>query len=142
MGLDNGIVLVSKRKIDLNEFPNIIFDYYKYDADCFEEKRDDGKYKYEVCYWRKFLPLRNSILGCIGCRESNDSTTELSIDDLNEIRNIICLNLFTLHNDSSGEYWDQSTVAQHYGIDLSVISWLMEFLEENPLAYCYFYDSY
>ena len=59
MGLDNGIVLATHHKINMDDIP----EYIVIEEDDWRNNDDDYNdgYYYDVCYWRKCWNIRNFI---------------------------------------------------------------------------------
>ena len=129
MGLDNGIVL--KYRGDVN--PPSYVRIEKYDE--FE-----SNVEWEVCYWRKCHGIRDDIIGLLG-GESDDSVYDLSIKD---VENIMDLMYETLKSpeDWRSPIWSFDEMIRHLAQEIVNLSWLLEFMQENPHATAYFYDSY
>lgn len=127
MGLDNGVVL--KTKVPIN-IPHPPFDWHS-DPD-----------EHEVCYWRKFWGLRNTIV-------TEFHQTEECADvplDAERVGRLRCILEEFLDRDFYEQYgdsiWDYEEYLIHNIECCENLAWLQNFLEEHPDEECYFYDSY
>lgn len=139
MGLDNGIQLITKQKIDLDDW-EIVPDYVKIEFDDFFTKEYNDGYYYDICYWRKCWNIRHVILDII--EEDGDGRYE--IDKPSQIQTIMN-NLIMFLEDM--ETWDNSIwsaeeIIPHLAQDIVNLSWLKKYKQENPTAKISFYDSY
>ena len=92
MGLDNGIRLITHRPLDKEVIPREFWDRVSLAED--EDKPEMHKsyqleykndYDYELCYWRKWWPLRNWIMDRFA-KDPEAYITELSTADVLMIR--------------------------------------------------------
>ena len=74
MGLDNGIVLQTKRELEIPSYVCVEYEYLK------------NWHNYDVCYWRKCQSIREMIFKCIDVKEDDDGRYDLSIQDVEQIR--------------------------------------------------------
>lgn len=126
MGLDNGIVLVSKG----------------YDFDPPHPRGSYFEGEVEVCYWRKFWGFRNEVIEFFN-QEKECEDIPLDWEDVYEI--ILILERF-LDRDYFNTYgqsiWYYEDYLVHMINDLENLRYLANYLKENPKIECYFYDSY
>jgi hypothetical protein len=140
MGLDNGIHLKTKNKIDLNDW-EITPDYVKIEFDEFSTKEYNDGYYYDICYWRKCWNIRHIILNIVG-KENDGGIYE--IDKPSQIQNIINEIIILLENMEEWEQsiWTAKEMIPHLAQDIVNLSWLKKYKVEHPEAKIIFYDSY
>ena len=138
MGLDNGIMLKCKNKIDLSLLPwfvNIELDKYS---------DDRITYEYEITYFRKCWGIRGEVCMLLHSPEDGGYST-IDPEDIPAIIRI-------LEKYSEKEYWDENADSiweydeQIHNIRQTIknLLWLKEYLENNKdnVDECYWYDSY
>ena len=145
MGLDNGIVLATKHKINIEELP----EYVKIDADNWREKYDNsGYFYYDVCYWRKCWNIRGYILD-FNNLDYDDEKYEYRLEKDHLIllqRKFI--NYLCYMNKSEEEYmdgetiWEADVMINHLAREIVNLGWLIDFITEHPTSKVIFYDSY
>lgn len=142
MGLDNGITLYSKTKIDFDTLP-FLQEYIDFECESF--KSVDGRvgYNVEVVYWRKCWNIRNKIFKVLGLDE-NKPEHDLTLKDISKIQEVLCdllLDPYTWEDDG-GCIWDLGEMCGRIGKDIVVLGWLKKHLEEDRFSWATFYDSY
>lgn len=140
MGLDNGIILKTKKEINLN-VEDGDFDAVPSCVHIEElEKSEDGFYQYDVCYWRKCWGLRNTIVEILEMDE-HLYEKDVNLKNLSLISDAI---YYILKEPDCWEssVWDIDEMTSHLAQDIININWLIKYLKNNNHAYCYFYDSY
>lgn len=130
MGLDNGIILRHKGEVYAPSYVKI---------EKFEE--ENGDINWEVCYWRKCQGVRNEILGVIGHMVDDGGEYDLTPSMLEKIRNVMYEQLCYPESWYS-QIWSFDEMIPHLAQEIVNISWLLDFMKENPHATAYFYDSY
>lgn len=130
MGLDNGICIKNRRRESLSLWP------FKYP---FESDFDEDV---EICYWRKYWTLRNSILLDIGVLESEGGDYPLSIRQVKRISRIISGYLKDPESWEERFSWafDESKLILRE--DLWNLWWLRWWMLFHPKEIVYFYDSF
>ena len=120
MGLDNGILLKTHNKINMDDW-EIIPDYITVEFDEFYTNEYKDGYYYEVCYWRKYWGLRNDVMRDLGFKDKGGGHYEIEkIDDLKEdnkrmedkiddIKN--CLNKLVVKSKSDDDKLERRLVA-------------------------------
>ena len=134
MGLDNGLTLRTRKQID----PNLVPSYVEITA---EPTNDALVFEYEVCYWRKCWNIRDMIFNCLGDVGKDNSSCEVSISALESIRDGI-YEFLCNGDDWEDSIWDFDEMIDHLSLDIVNLSWVINYLKEDPHAYVYFYDSY
>ena len=134
MGLDNGIVLVTKHKIKQEDIPDYI--------DLSDYKEENNSYSYDICYWRKCWGLRNWFL-----REAypnwdlDQYRFQMTEREVNILLKII--RHYLRHpedwNDSIWEFDEIKPCLREQQWNLVL---LRTWMRKHPDAYVYFYDSY
>ena len=136
MGLENGLILHSDRKI---EFPSEIKDYINGYVSI-----QDKKYHYELCYWRKCWNIRREMSYIISA--PLDYVAKFGLDIL-EVKNLWrALNdLNDKRSWESGEsIWIYEEIKDHLTRDLLILEWLIFFMRQHEESEytVEFYDSY
>ena len=138
MGLDNGLIIKTKKKIDEDSMPDYV------ELSGYSSTPDGKSWEYEICYWRKCWNVRKMIMEILDVPEPGCSVYDVTPKQLVQIRDGI------YHFLTDGEQWDESgesiwdfkdmipTLAQNI-VD---ITWALDYLKEHPYAYMRFYDSY
>ena len=133
MGLDNGIILKQKEKIE-DPFPPYI------KIDLFDQT--DDAIEYEICYWRKCPGLRAKILSVIPPGEDDYAAEyELDTKTLEKIRDVIYEQLKN-PEDWWSPIWGFEEIVHHLARDIVNITWLIDHISNNTKSVAYFYDSY
>lgn len=139
MGLDNGLILVTTNKIQMDELP----EYIAIEDNNWRnenEKYDEGYY-YDICYWRKWWKLRHFIL-------SLDNIEKGKIDgeyilDLNHITQIQKKEIeYLCHLDEWDDYWFPEDIICQLAQDIVNLSWLKDYIMNHKFTKIIFYDSY
>lgn len=134
MGLDNGIILKSKVKIDETKLP-----FFMKETVSFDEK--DKEYSVTIAYYRKCYELRDKIMKACNC--SDNETIELPRRSLIHIQKIL-MDYFSDYQswDKEDSIWNFEEMIEHLAYDILRISWAIDYISNNSFCYCYFYDSY
>lgn len=132
MGLDNGIILKTKNKIEN------IPEYIKISEINYDN--DKNFYSYDICYWRKCWNIRNKIF-IIAKNSVDGGIGELTISDIETIKNILFEFLCNGEN-WDGSIWEFGEMIPQLAQDIVNLSWLTNYLKNNSKSYSYFYDSY
>jgi len=145
MGLDNGIVLRVKGKIDPEDrilsIPGI-------EKDDWYEENHPGFSQYDICYWRKCWNIRDILfVNCDDAKGKDDcGTYSLTIDELEAIRHSLYLTICEgpdAWNDGDQSIWDFEEIMNQLPWDLVRISALIDYMEKNGgRCEAFFYDSY
>lgn len=142
MGLDNGIMLKTKRPIRDWEIPSYVDIFLYENKEENEIKNENRIYEYEVCYWRKWWGFRNTVLD----EAPNIYDGENSFLKAEDIDAMIDVLHQLLDNPEEWEcpIWGLSEVLGHIAQSIVNLNWLKDFIAENQswIYDCYFYDSY
>lgn len=139
MGLDNGLILVTTNKIQMDKLP----EYIAIEDNNWRnenEKYNEGYY-YDICYWRKWWNLRHFIL-------SLDNIEKGKVDgeyilDLNHITQIQKKEIeYLCHLDEWDDYWFPEDVICQLAQDIANLSWLKDYIMSHKFTKIIFYDSY
>ena len=85
MGLDNGILLKTHNKINLDDW-EIMPEYTTIEFDEFYTKEYKDGYYYEICYWRKYWGLRNDVMRDLRFKDEGGGRYEIEkVDDLKAV---------------------------------------------------------
>lgn len=135
MGLDNGICV--RRNEETSKIPELR---------CFAEPYDkEGKYDFEIAYWRKCWNIRNDILGILKHRQDEEYTYAVTKENLKEI--IKLLESYNSENfeDSGTCIWDWDAPEWPYSAktaaDIENLKKLHSLMDKYNLE-VYFYDLY
>lgn len=135
MGLDNGICV--KRNAETSEIPELRRFAESYDK--------EGKYDFEIAYWRKCWNIRNDILWILKHEHGEEYTYSITKESLNQV--IKLLESYNSENfEDSGTYiWDWDAPGWPYSAqiaaDIENLRQLRELMDKYDLK-VYFYDSY
>ena len=139
MGLDNGIRLKSKTRID---FP----DYIQIDGQDFSDEHDGFPFTYDICYWRKCRNVRSAIFDIIDRDKDDDNqyVFDVTADDCRKIAEVFIEYLKNPESwdDENLSIWTFDEYKNHIADDIINLSWLSKVLCENNKCYAEFYDSY
>ena len=134
MGLDNGIILRSKREL---KNPNFI------DSSRYVETDDDGNqhFEYYVLYWRKWWSFRNDVMSELGFADG-DYSFPLTVEQLEKIQEI-----YNYYNSEetwqeADSIWNWEEVKDHFPEQNKVFEWLKSYKKLHPSVEVLFYDSY
>ena len=133
MGLDNGLILHSKEKID---FPN--------EVHVRDWGKVDGCYYYSLCYWRKCWNIRREMAHIINA--PLDYVAKYNLD-ITEVKNLWrAINELNSKRawENGDSFWSYDEMKDHLDKDLLALEWLIHFMrtrkEEDYVVE--FYDSY
>lgn len=144
MGLENGIVLQVRGKIDpdaaILKVPGIEkVDWYDKPEPCFTY--------YDICYWRKYWNIRDILFDNFKAKETGEPNGKypLTNKELESIRDDIYHLICDGENrwDDSRTMWSFEDSVGRLGWDIVRLSELIRYLEAHT-GYCeaFFYDSY
>ena len=137
MGLDNGLILHTKKRINSKNKP----DFIKSLVD--QELKSDYPYGYEICYWRKCWNIRREVAHAIGAPLDYVSKYNLTIEEVKNIWRAV-ENLNSPRTWGNDSIWTYNEMSGHLNDDLLSIEWLIHFMKEHKKdEYAVeFYDSY
>ena len=142
MGLDNGIQLITKQKLDLDDW-EIIPEYVHIEFDEFDTNKYKDGYYYNICYWRKCSCIRNSILNNI-FNEYNSAGGIFVIDKINQIEQIQDILIYHLLNLEQwrSAIWTLDEACHNIAQCIINLAWLKEFIQMHTFNKVIFYDSF
>ena len=142
MGLDNGIQLITKQKLDLDDW-DIIPEYVHIEFDEFDTNKYKDGYYYNICYWRKCSCIRNSILNNI-FNEYNSAGGIFVIDKINQIEQIQDILIYHLLNPKQwrSAIWTLDEACHNIAQCIINLAWLKEFIQMHTFNKVIFYDSF
>ena len=142
MGLDNGIQLITKQKLDLDDW-DIIPEYVHIEFDEFDTNKYKDGYYYNICYWRKCSCIRNSILNNI-FNEYNSAGGIFIIDKINQIEQIQDILIYHLLNPEQwrSAIWTLDEACRNIAQCIINLAWLKEFIQMHTFNKVIFYDSF
>lgn len=142
MGLDNGIQLITKQKLDLDDW-DIIPEYVHIEFDEFDTNKYKDGYYYNICYWRKCSCIRNSILNNI-FNEYNSAGGQFIIDKTNQIEQIQDILIYHLLNPEQwrSAIWTLDEACHNIAQCIINLAWLKEFIQMHTFNKVIFYDSF
>lgn len=141
MGLENGIILQVRGKIDpdaaILKVPGIEkVDWY--------DNLEPGFTYYDICYWRKYWNIRDILFDNAHAKEESDDKYPLTIKQLESIRD----DIYYLICDGEDRwdtraFWSFEDSVGRLGWDIVRLSELIRYLKADT-TYCevFFYDSY
>lgn len=135
MGLDNGICV--KRNEETSKIPELRRFAESYDK--------EGKYDFEIAYWRKCWNIRNDILWILGHGQGEEYTYSITKESLNQV--IKLLESYNSENFEGGGVciWDWDDPKWPYSAqiayDIGNLRQLRKLMDKYDLK-VYFYDSY
>lgn len=136
MGLDNGLILHSKEKVEFPQELNTINWVY-----------EDGMYHYEICYWRKCWNIRREMAYIINAEFDYVAKYGLDIEEIKNLWRAIN-DLNSKRSWETGDsFWTYEEIKNHLITDLLRLEWLISFMqihkkELNEKIWVEFYDSY
>lgn len=142
MGLDNGIQLITKQKLDLDDW-EIIPEYVHIEFDEFDTNHYKDGYYYNICYWRKCQCIRNAILNHV-FNEKNSAGGIFVIDKVNQIEQIQDILIYHLLNPEQwrSAIWTLDEACHNIAQCIINLAWLKEFIQMHTFNKVIFYDSY
>ena len=142
MGLDNGIQLITKQKLDLDDW-DIIPEYVHIEFDEFDNNKYKDGYYYNICYWRKCSCIRNLILNNI-FNEYNSAGGIFVIDKINQIEQIQDILIYHLLNPKQwrSAIWTLDEACHNIAQCIINLAWLKEFIQMHTFNKVIFYDSF
>ena len=142
MGLDNGIQLITKQKLDLDDW-EIIPEYVHIEFDEFDTNKYKDGYYYNICYWRKCSCIRNLILNNI-FNEYNSAGVIFVIDKINQIEQIQDILIYHLLNPKQwrSAIWTLDEACHNIAQCIINLAWLKEFIQMHTFNKVIFYDSF
>ena len=142
MGLDNGIQLITKQKLDLDDW-EIIPEYVHIEFDEFDTNKYKDGYYYNICYWRKCQCIRNAILNHV-FNEKNSAGGIFVIDKVNQIEQIQDILIYHLLNPEQwrSAIWTLDEACHNIAQCIINLAWLKEFIQMHTFNKVIFYDSY
>ena len=138
MGLDNGLIIRTKKIIPEDSVPDYVELSGSYST------LDGTTWAYEVCYWRKCWNVRNMIMEILDAPEPGNAYYDVTPKQLVQIRDGI-YHFLTGEDrwDGSGDsIWDFKDRIPNLAQNIVDITWALGYLKEHPYAYMQFYDSY
>ena len=142
MGLDNGIRLIMRQKIDPKE--DILFnDFEKIDFDEFATNEYKDGYYYDVCYWRKCWNIREMIFDILDA-DRNSLSEKYEIDKPSQIQEISDRLYKMLQNgeDWENSIWDFEDMITPLAYDIVNLAALKRIMTKYTNVKVEFYDSY
>lgn len=135
MGLDNGIILKSKNKVEFPSYVNIkdVTQWYPNKDNC---------YYYEVAYWRKCWNVRSAIMSIIGAEEPSEGEFDVTSHKCLDIAADLIL-MMTDPNcwDEDESIWSWEEIKDSLFQQVINLKWIATHSDEYN-GYLYFYDSY
>ena len=146
MGLENGITLVTRNKIDLDDW-EIKPGYITVTLDEWSTKKYNRGYEYDVCYWRKCGEIRHDILEILHEERDDDGTYIIeTAEQILQIRDALVHYLLKPEDwgNSISSIWSMDEYAPHLARDIMNLGWLANYMKEHEgeKLIVEFYDSY
>ena len=142
MGLDNGITLITRQKINENNIPP----YIHLEKDEWDDEHKSNGYHYDICYWRKCWNIRNIVFDLDDINGIDCGTFELEIKHIIELREKFIEYLFDIQKwqddyEDGRTIWDADDMIPHLAQDIVTLKWLAEYMIKHRVK-VEFYDSY
>lgn len=139
IGLDNGIILHTKKKVDIP----IPLDL----EDRLQPSFNGNEYEYEICYWRKCWNIRAGVKNAFHLSPEDVNLDFLAVGDVKEIWKVInFLNKKKRweHGDEGDSIWTYKEMRDHLDNDLTALEWLIYVMRHtrSDEYRVEFYDSY
>jgi hypothetical protein len=134
MGLDNGIC------IRRNEYSNSIKALRRF-QDSYDK---EGKYDFDLCYWRKCWNVREDIFTAICAETDSQYHFVLDIYDIKEIIKVLkSYNKKTwIYGGWDGSIWEWPEHKKINRRHIRNLKCLVRLMKKYPELEVYFYDSY
>ena len=142
MGLDNGITLTTRKKLDLEDW-EIKPDYISIELDEWGTKDSDEGYVYDICYWRKCWNIRGDIINILNAGQDGGVYRIETVKQVFQIRDALVD--YLLHpEDWCSSIWSIDEMAPHLARDIMNLGWLAKYMTEHAgeKFKVEFYDSY
>lgn len=142
MGLDNGITLTTRAKLDLNDW-EVKPDYITVEFDDWGTEESNKGYVYNICYWRKCWDLRHEIVGILRAGQDGGIYRIESVEQVLQIRDVL-IHYLLKPEDWSNSIWSMDEMAPHLAQDIMNLGWLVDYMKEHKgeKFVIEFYDSY
>ena len=142
MGLDNGITLITREKLDLEDW-EVKPDYVSVTFDEWGTEHSDKGYEYEVCYWRKCWNVRSDILEILDAGQEGGIYRIETVEQVLDIREALVQYLLKPERWSDS-IWSMDEIAPHLARDIMNLGWLVNYMKEHEgeKFIIEFYDSY
>ena len=142
MGLDNGITLITKSKLDFEDW-EIVPEYVNVTLDEWGTAHSKRGYEYDVCYWRKCWDIRADVLEILDAPQEGGVYRIDKPEQILDIRDALIEYLRNPEkwNDS---IWSIDEYAPHLARDIMALGWLHDYMVEHAGEnfIVEFYDSY
>lgn len=142
MGLDNGITLTTRTKLDLNDW-EIKPDYITVEFDEWGTEDSNKGYVYNICYWRKCWNVRSDILEILDAGRERGIYRIETVSQVLRIREALVN--YLLYPERWGDsIWSMDEMAPHLAQDIMNLGWLVDYMKEHKgeKFVIEFYDSY
>lgn len=151
MGRDTGIVLVTRRKMRLEQDEwdctqyigdEVVPNWARIEEETWREDNGNPNTYIEIAYWRKFHSIADEIDQLLGYDLREAEEKELSIAQLQKIQDILVEQLKNPDECQHG-FLEMDEAAPMLAQQIMNISWLLKYLREahDPHAFVFFYDS-
>lgn len=139
MGLDNGIILHTKKKVEI-PFPLDL------EGDL-EPSFNGNEYEYSICYWRNCWNIRAGVKNAFHLPPDDVNLEFLAVGDVKEIWHVIHrLNKKKRweHCDEGDSIWTYKEIRDHLDNNLTALEWLIYVMRHmrSDEYRVKFYDSY
>lgn len=145
MGLDNGIIVKFNEKYK-NDKSIVYLKELLWDSGVTDKIGDQDEV--EICYWRKYWPLRDEIVDLFYSDIDTKGYVTLGIDTLNSIKEI-CLD-FIVSKERASSIWERYIEVVNLGKSYAAIEALVDSIQKTEEEFggilskitILFYDSY
>lgn len=134
MGLDNGVIVKSRRRAITREMlpEGLVYPW---------DEKLDGPDTVEILYWRKNWGLRNIVVHTFPA-EDYDYLIETPQQVFELIRIIVSFMNKETWEEDGDSIWDYDEILPILQRDVINLAIIASFMKNNPDVYLVFYDSY
>ena len=142
MGLENGITLIIREKLDLEDW-GVKPEYVSITFDEWGTEESDKGYVYDVCYWRKCWDVRSDIIKILNVGQGGGTYRIESVEQIFQIREAL-VNYLLCPEKWQDSIWSMDEMAPHLARDIMNLGWLADYMKEHKgeKIVVEFYDSY
>lgn len=142
MGLDNGITLITREKLNLEDW-EIKPEYITVEFDEWGTEDSNKGYVYDICYWRKCWNVRSDILEILNAGQEGGVYRIETVGQVLDIREALVQYLLNPERWSDS-IWSMDEMAPHLAQDIMNLGWLANYMKEHKgeKFVIEFYDSY
>lgn len=140
MGLDNYVLLKTRRKINIGQLPSWM-DWLASEIPA----ENNGQFQYEIVYFRKAWCFRRAVLDIINADNQDACRYEYDLkrSDITKIRDVLYKFLCDPDEwDDGNQVFYMNESFKYIAREILNLTWLDRYLQEDKTAYATFIDSY